>query len=131
LGVEIRLNTRLGKDFAFSDLKQQGYEAVFLGIGAHKSRELSIEGVQLDGVLRAIDFLLNINLGYRVSLGRKVVVIGGGNVAFDVARSVVRQSEKMAGMSEAELREALHQAASALEQLTRANRKRPTRCALP
>ncbi len=118
LGVEIRLNTRLGKDFAFADLKQQGFEAVFLGIGAHKSRELAIEGVQLDGVLRAIDFLLNVNLGYRVSLGRKVVVIGGGNVAFDVARSVVRQTEKFAGMSEAELRVALHQAASALEQLT-------------
>lgn len=118
LGVEIRLKARLGQDFAFSDLKQQGYEAVFLGIGAHKSRELTIEGVQLDGVLRAIDFLLNVNLGYRVSLGRKVVVIGGGNVAFDVARSVVRQTEKFAGMNEAELRGALHQAASALEQLT-------------
>src|ERR1022692_3528538 len=118
LGVEIRLNTRLGRDFAFSDLKQQGYEAMFLGIGAHKSRELAIEGVQLDGVLRAIDFLLNVNLGYRVTLGRKVVVIGGGNVAFDVARSVLRQTEKLAGMSEAELRGALHQAASALEQLT-------------
>ncbi len=101
-----------------ADLKQQGYEAVFLGIGAHKSRELAIEGVQLDGVLRAIEFLLNVNLGFRVSLGRKVVVIGGGNVAFDVARSVVRQAEKFAGMSEAELRVALHQAASALEQLT-------------
>ena len=98
--------------------RQQGYEAVFLGIGAHKSRELSIEGVQLDGVLRAIEFLLNVNLGFRVTLGRKVVVIGGGNVAFDVARSVVRQAEKFAGMSEAELREALHQAASALEELT-------------
>ena len=118
LGVEIRLNARLGKDFAFSDLKKQGFEAVFLGIGAHKSRELSIEGVQLDGVLRAIEFLLNVNLGFRVSLGRKVVVIGGGNVAFDVARSVVRQTEKFAGMSEAELRGALHQAAAALEQLT-------------
>ena len=118
LGVEIRLNSRLGRDFAFADLKKQGYEAVFLGIGAHKSRELAIEGVQQDGVLRAIDFLLNVNLGYRVSLGRKVVVIGGGNVAFDAARSVVRQSEKMAGMSEAELRVALRQAAAALEELT-------------
>ena len=116
LGVEIRLNSRLGRDFAFADLKKQGYEAVFLGIGAHKSRELAIEGVQQDGVLRAIDFLLNVNLGYRVSLGRKVVVIGGGNVAFDAARSVVRQSEKMAGMSEAELRVALRQAAAALEE---------------
>jgi NADPH-dependent glutamate synthase beta subunit-like oxidoreductase/NAD-dependent dihydropyrimidine dehydrogenase PreA subunit len=118
LGVEIRLNTRLGRDFAFSDLKQQGYEAVFLGIGAHKSRELAIEGVQLDGVLRAIDFLLNVNLGYKVTLGRKVVVIGGGNVAFDVARSVLRQTEKLADMSEAELRTALHTAAATLEELT-------------
>jgi NADPH-dependent glutamate synthase beta subunit-like oxidoreductase/ferredoxin len=118
LGVEILYNRRLGRDFSLPDLKRQGYEAVFLGIGAHKSRELGIEGVQLDGVLRAIDFLLNVNLGYRVSLGRKVVVIGGGNVAFDAARSVVRQAEKFAGMSEAELRVALHQAASVLEDLT-------------
>ena len=118
LGVEIRFNSRLGRNFTLADLERQGYEAVFLGIGAHKSRELAIEGVQLDGVLRAIEFLLNINLGFRVSLGRKVVVIGGGNVAFDVARSVVRQAEQFAGMSEAELRTALHQAAAALEQLT-------------
>jgi formate dehydrogenase (NADP+) beta subunit len=118
LGVEIRTNKALGRDFSLADLRRQGYEATFLGIGAHKSRELAIEGVQLDGVLRAIEFLLNVNLGFRVSLGRKVVVIGGGNVAFDVARSVVRQSEQFAGMSEAELRSALHQAASALEQLT-------------
>jgi NADPH-dependent glutamate synthase beta subunit-like oxidoreductase len=118
LGVEIRHDRRLGRDFTLSDLKEQGYEATFLGIGAHKSRELAIEGVQNDGVLRAIEFLLNVNLGFRVSLGRKVVVIGGGNVAFDVARSVVRQAEQFSGMSEAELRTALHQAASALEQLT-------------
>jgi NADPH-dependent glutamate synthase beta subunit-like oxidoreductase/ferredoxin len=118
LGVEIRLNSRLGRDYAFADLGKQGFESVFLGIGAHKSREMSIEGVQYDGVLRAIDFLLNVNLGYRMSLGRKIVVIGGGNVAFDVARSVVRQSEKVAGMTEAELRVALRQAAAALEELT-------------
>jgi formate dehydrogenase (NADP+) beta subunit len=98
---------------------------VFLGIGAHKSRELAIEGVQNDGVLRAIDFLLNINLGFRVSLGRKVVVIGGGNVAFDVARSIVRQSEAVAGMSEAELRVALRKAASVLEELTAKDAEAP------
>ncbi|MBV8225507.1 MAG: FAD-dependent oxidoreductase [Verrucomicrobia bacterium] len=118
LGVEIRVSNRLGREFELADLKAQGFEAVFLGIGAHKSRDLTIEGVQLDGVLRAIDFLLNVNLGFRVTLGRKVVVIGGGNVAFDVARSVVRQAEMFAGMSEAELRQALREAASALEQLT-------------
>ena len=104
LGVEIRYDSRLGRDYLLADLQKQGHEAVFLGIGAHKSRELAIEGVQLDGVLRAIDFLLNVNLGYRVNLGRKVVVIGGGNVAFDVARSVIRQTERFAEMTEAELR---------------------------
>ena len=118
LGVEIRLDSRLGRDFTLADLKQRGFEAFFLGIGAHKSRELAIEGVQFDGVLRAIEFLLNINLGFRVQLGRKVVVIGGGNVAFDVARSVIRQAERFADMSEAELRAALHSAATALEELT-------------
>jgi len=118
LGVDIRLNRRLGRDFTLGDLKKEGFEAVFVGIGAHKSRELAIEGVQNDGVLRAIDFLLNVNLGYRTELGRKVVVVGGGNVAFDVARSVVRQAEKLAGMSEAELRSALQRAAAAMEQLT-------------
>ena len=118
LGVQIRLNSRLGQDFTLGDLKQQGYEAVFLAIGAHKSRDLAIEGVQLDGVLRATEFLLNVNLGFRVSLGRKVVVIGGGNVAFDVARSILRQAEMFAGMSETDLRSALREAAAALEQLT-------------
>jgi formate dehydrogenase beta subunit len=118
LGVEIRLNTRLGQQFDLLDLTRQGYEAVFLGIGAHKSRDLAIEGVQLDGVLRATEFLLNINLGFRVTLGHKVVVIGGGNVAFDVARSVVREAEMFTGMSEAELRQALREAAAALENLT-------------
>jgi formate dehydrogenase (NADP+) beta subunit len=118
LGVEIRLRNQLGREFQLADLKRQGFEAVFLGIGAHKSRDLAIEGVQLDGVLRAIDFLLNVNLGFRVTLGRKVIVIGGGNVAFDVARSVLRQAEMFAGMSETELRQALRGAASAFEQLT-------------
>ncbi len=118
LGAEIRLNSRLGRDYLLADLKKQGFEAIFLGIGAHKSRELSIEGVQLDGVLRAIEFLLNVNLGFRVRLGRKVVVIGGGNVAFDAARSVIRQVERFANMTESELRTALHTAAGALEELT-------------
>ncbi len=118
LGVKIQYNQRLGLNYSLGTLKQQGYEAVFLGIGAHKSRDLAIEGVGLDGVLRAIEFLLNVNLGFRVNLGRKVVVIGGGNVAFDVARSVVRQAESLAQMSETELRAALRSATAALEELT-------------
>lgn len=93
LGVELKLNSAIGRDFTLADLRTQGYRSVFIGIGAHKSRDLRIEGVELDGVLRAVDFLLNVNLGYRVELGSKVVVIGGGNVAIDVARTAARQEK--------------------------------------
>ncbi|MFQ5706362.1 MAG: FAD-dependent oxidoreductase [bacterium] len=91
LGVELKLGKALGRDFTLQDLKDNGYEAIFLAIGAHKSRDLQIEGVGLDGVLRAVDFLLNINMGYKADLGEKIVVIGGGNVAIDVARTAARQ----------------------------------------
>ncbi len=90
LGVTFRYGKRLGGDFSLDDLRQQGFRAIFIAVGAHKSRELSIEGVHLDGVFNGIDYLLNANLNYRVDLGDKVVVIGGGNVAIDVARSVLR-----------------------------------------
>ncbi len=118
LGVEIRFGARIGKNFDLSDLRNDGYKAVFLAIGAHRSRQLPIEGVNLDGVLRAVDYLLNVNLGYSLELGRKVVVIGGGNVAFDAARSVIRQTAALEAMSEAELREALATARTTLDQLT-------------
>jgi formate dehydrogenase beta subunit len=91
LGVELKLGKSLGIDFTLQDLTENGYEAIFLAVGAHKSRDLQIEGVELDGVLRAVDFLLNANLGYKVELGEKIIVLGGGNVAIDVARTAVRQ----------------------------------------
>jgi NADPH-dependent glutamate synthase beta subunit-like oxidoreductase len=91
LGVELRLNQGLGRDFYLQDLKDDGFEAIFIAIGAHKSRGLPLEGVEFDGVLRAIDFLLNVNLGFTVDLGRNVVVIGGGDVAMDSARSAARE----------------------------------------
>lgn len=97
LGVELQLNTAIGRDFSIGDLKAQGFHAIFLAIGAHKSRDLRIEGVELDGVLRAVDYLLNSNLGYRIELGQKVVVIGGGNVAIDVARTAARQEKVQVG----------------------------------
>lgn len=90
MGVELKLNTRLGKDFSLADLRKQGFGAVFIAIGAHKDRGLDIEGVHLDGVVAAVDFLLNVNLGYRTELGDKVVVVGGGDVAVDAARMAAR-----------------------------------------
>jgi len=90
LGVELRLNWRLGRDFSVGDLRRNDYAAVFLALGATRGRELNIPGRDLDGVINGVDFLLNANLGYRVVLGERVVVVGGGNVAIDVARTVLR-----------------------------------------
>jgi formate dehydrogenase beta subunit len=89
--VTLKLNQRAGKDFSIEDLRSQGFAAVLIAVGAHRSRDLSIPGVDLDGVYKGIDFLLNVNLGYKFTIGKKVVVIGGGNVAMDVARSAARE----------------------------------------
>ena len=94
LGPELRVNARLG-DFSLQDLRREGYQAVLLAIGLHRSRDLSLPGRELDGVITGVDFLLNVNLGYRFSIGKKVVVIGGGNVAIDVARSALRAQQRL------------------------------------
>jgi NADPH-dependent glutamate synthase beta subunit-like oxidoreductase len=90
LGVEIKLNAPLNENFGIRELKAEGFEAVFVSVGVQKGRDMNIEGSNLDGVIKAIDYLLNINNGYRVNLGRKVLVIGGGFVAFDAARMALR-----------------------------------------
>jgi formate dehydrogenase (NADP+) beta subunit len=90
LGVELRLNWRLGRDFTVGDLLRNDHAAVFLALGATRGRELNVPGKDLDGVINGVDFLLNANLGYRVALGERVIVVGGGNVAIDVARTVLR-----------------------------------------
>ncbi len=89
--ITLKLNHAAGRDFQISDLRRQGFDAVLLAVGAHRSRDLSIPGVELDGVHRGVDFLLNVNLGYKFTIGRNVLVIGGGNVAMDVARSAARE----------------------------------------
>ena len=96
MGVELRTNARLGRDFSLASLRDEGFEAVFLGVGCMRGRDLQIPGVELDGVLRAVDFLLNANLGYRVDLGDDVLVIGGGNVALDAARTALRADRRRA-----------------------------------
>jgi len=99
LGVEFRFRTPLNTDFGLKQLRGLGYEAVFLAIGTQRGRDLAIEGAELDGVIKAIDFLLNVNHGYRVQLGRKVLVIGGGLVAFDAARMALRTAMALQGVS--------------------------------
>ena len=90
LGVDLKLNSPLSDKFGIKELRAEGFESVFLSVGVQKGRDMNIEGSDLDGVIKAIDYLLNINNGYRVELGRKVLVIGGGFVAFDAARMALR-----------------------------------------
>jgi formate dehydrogenase beta subunit len=102
--IDLRLNQAAGRDFNISDLRNQGFDAVLIAVGAHRSRDLTIPGVDLDGVHKGIDFLLNVNLGYKFTVGKKVLVIGGGNVAMDVARSAAREvvRQHVAGVEHAE-----------------------------
>jgi NADPH-dependent glutamate synthase beta subunit-like oxidoreductase len=95
--VTLKLNWAAGRDYTISELRSQGFDAVVIAVGAHRSRDLSIPGVDLDGVHKGIDFLLNANLGYRFTIGKKVIVFGGGNVAMDVARSAAREVIKQHG----------------------------------
>jgi len=97
MGPQLKLNMRLGRDFTLEDLRKQGYKAVLMAFGLHRSRDLNLPGNDLDGVVKGIDFLLNVNLGYRFEVGKHVVVIGGGNVAIDVARSAMREQQKLHG----------------------------------
>ncbi len=90
LGVTLRTCAMLTPSFGLADLRKEGFEAIFLSIGVQQGRDLAIPGVELDGVVKAVDYLLNVNRGYRMNLGRRVVVVGGGFVAFDAARIALR-----------------------------------------
>ncbi|MBR1455603.1 MAG: FAD-dependent oxidoreductase [Oscillospiraceae bacterium] len=90
LGVVFRCGVEVGRDVTIQQLREQGYDAFYLGIGAQKSASLGIPGEELEGVWGGIDFLREVNAGARPAIGKKVVVVGGGNVAMDVARTAVR-----------------------------------------
>jgi NADH-quinone oxidoreductase subunit F len=91
-GVEIKLNTSLGKDFTLDDLlERDGYKAVILAVGAHKSRKLGVPGEEMEGVYHGTKFLCDIALGQAPDLsGMRVAVVGGGDVAIDAVRSAWR-----------------------------------------
>ncbi|MBC2713936.1 MAG: FAD-dependent oxidoreductase [Desulfobacteraceae bacterium] len=94
MGVDIRTKTRFGTDITLADLKKSGFSSVFLGIGAHGAISLGIPGEDLEGVIDAIRFLREVNLGDRTCPGNEVIVIGGGNVAIDAIRVAKRTGSK-------------------------------------
>lgn len=90
LGVTFKTGVEVGKDISIEDLKKEGFEAFYFAIGAQGGRALGIEGEDAQGVLAGVDFVRNINLGKATTLAGDTIVIGGGNVAIDVARNAVR-----------------------------------------
>jgi formate dehydrogenase major subunit len=90
LGVEVRKKVRWGKDFTIEDLKKEGFDAIFVGIGAWSGNKLSLEGEDMPGVLSGIGFLDDVASGKAPKLGKHVMVIGGGNTAIDAARTSIR-----------------------------------------
>jgi heterodisulfide reductase subunit A-like polyferredoxin len=85
LGVTLKTNTALGRDITLEGLLDEGYQAVFLGLGCHVGKALGVPGEDAPGVLQGVEFLKRHNLGEPLALGKRLAVIGGGNVAIDVA----------------------------------------------
>jgi len=113
MGVEIRVNTRV---VSLDLLFDMGYQAIFVAIGAHRGRKLRIPGADLDGTWTAVAFLRHARLRQRVDVGEKVVVLGGGNVAFDCARTARRLGAKEVRLACLEPREGMLADASEIEQ---------------
>ncbi|MHB0871583.1 MAG: FAD-dependent oxidoreductase, partial [Chloroflexota bacterium] len=91
LGVQAKTGMALGKDFSLEELTARGYDAIFLAMGAHSSAKLGIAGEDTPGVIHGVQFLREVNLGRPAALqGKKVAVVGGGNVAMDAARVALR-----------------------------------------
>lgn len=106
LGVEIKCGVEIGKDITLDELRAQGYEAFYIAIGCQGSRKAGVSGEDAEGVMSAVDILHKIAENHELDLsGRKTVVIGGGNVAVDVARSSKRCGADIIGMYCLESRE--------------------------
>lgn len=120
LGVTFKTGVEVGKDISLADLRKEGFQAFYLAIGAQGGRPLGIEGEDAQGVIAGVDFVRRVNLGEPIKLTGNTIVIGGGNVAIDVARNAVRLSddtvslyclesrEQMPALTE-EIDEALHE----------------------
>ena len=89
-GIELKTTRAYGRDFTMDDLQEAGFHSVFFAIGAQNAKKISIKGGELEGVEYGIPFLKQVNEGEKPALGKHVVVIGGGNVAIDTARTALR-----------------------------------------
>lgn len=98
MGVVFKTNTEVGKDVSLDDLRKQGFKAFYLAIGAQGGRKLGLENEDAKGVIAGVEFLRDVNLGKKNALHGKVIVIGGGNVAIDVARTAVREGAESVAM---------------------------------
>jgi heterodisulfide reductase subunit A2 len=89
-GIELKTGVSLGRDFTLQNLKEQGFDAIFLGIGAHLPVKMNIENEDANGIMDAVPFLRKVNLDRTKEAKNRVVVIGGGNVAMDASRVAIR-----------------------------------------
>jgi len=92
LGVEIKLNTKLGRDITLEQLFSEGFKAIFIATGAHLGREFDIENWRegYPGLVDGVKFLRDVNLGKKIEAKDRVIIVGGGNVAIDCARTCLR-----------------------------------------
>ena len=105
MGVEIKTGVSFGKDITIESLKKDGYKAFFIAVGLHVSRGLNVEGENFDGIIHGINFLRDVSLKGNVTIGERAIVIGGGNVAIDVALTALRSGAKEVEMVCLESRE--------------------------
>ncbi|MDT8320056.1 MAG: FAD-dependent oxidoreductase [Xanthomonadales bacterium] len=118
LGVDLRLDTRVGRDVSLETLRAR-HEVLYLGIGAQSGRTLGVPGEQGPGVLNGADYLARINAGEQVDLGKRVVVVGGGNTAMDAARCARRAAPEVTVLyrrTRAEMPALAHEIDDALEE---------------
>lgn len=122
LGVEIKYNTTFGVDVTFESLKKEGFSVIFIGVGLLESRSLNIEGIELEGVLKGVSFLNEVNTTGKAKIGKNILVIGGGAVAMDCARAALRlkpdkvsvaclESRKEMPTTDFEIEETIHEGA--------------------
>ena len=105
VGIELKTGQRLGRDFDLHRLKAEGYEAIFIATGGQMSRKIEVEGTDLEGVLWGVDFLYDVKEGRTTAIKDRVTVIGGGNVAIDVALTALRLGAKEVTLACLETRE--------------------------